>query len=138
MVTSTARSTGLLEAGGELRWVYDPDPAKVKAFQERYPQAKEAARAFDEIFEDKEIKSGGGGGRFPPSAVLSVAACSMRARIISRTRPPFTTLAQLADAREPPSKRTGRKYMVYYSERLHVECAVFAGELIRQGAIGRV
>jgi len=28
--------------------------------------------------------------------------------------------------------------MVYYSERLHVECAVQAGELIRQGAIGRV
>ena len=28
--------------------------------------------------------------------------------------------------------------MVYYSERLHVECAVYAGELIREGAIGRV
>ncbi len=28
--------------------------------------------------------------------------------------------------------------MVYYSERLHVECAVFAGDLIEQGAIGRV
>ena len=28
--------------------------------------------------------------------------------------------------------------MVYYSERLHVECAVFAGDLVRQGAIGRV
>jgi predicted dehydrogenase len=28
--------------------------------------------------------------------------------------------------------------MCYYSERLHVESAVFAGELIEQGAIGRV
>ena len=28
--------------------------------------------------------------------------------------------------------------MVYYSERLHVECAVRAGQLIEQGAIGRV
>jgi predicted dehydrogenase len=28
--------------------------------------------------------------------------------------------------------------MVYYSERLHSESAVFAGQLIRQGAIGRV
>lgn len=28
--------------------------------------------------------------------------------------------------------------MVYYSERLHVECAVFAGDLIDQGTIGRV
>ena len=30
------------------------------------------------------------------------------------------------------------KYLVYYSERLHVESAVYAGELIKQGAIGRV
>ena len=28
--------------------------------------------------------------------------------------------------------------MVYYSERLHVESAVYAGQLIEQGAIGRV
>ena len=35
-------------------------------------------------------------------------------------------------------KETGLKYYVYYSERLHVEGAVFAGELIKQGAIGKV
>jgi predicted dehydrogenase len=28
--------------------------------------------------------------------------------------------------------------MVYFSERLHVECAMFAGDLVRDGAIGRV
>ena len=28
--------------------------------------------------------------------------------------------------------------MVYYSERLHSECAVYAGDLIREGAIGSV
>ena len=28
--------------------------------------------------------------------------------------------------------------MVYYSERLHVECAMHAGDLVRGGAIGRV
>jgi predicted dehydrogenase len=28
--------------------------------------------------------------------------------------------------------------MVYYSERLHVECAIHAGVLVRQGVIGRV
>ena len=50
---------------------------------------------------------------------------------------PFTSLDQLEKARAVVA-RTGRKYMVYYSERLHVECAVFAGELIAGGAIGRV
>ncbi|TAG30713.1 MAG: gfo/Idh/MocA family oxidoreductase, partial [Verrucomicrobia bacterium] len=34
--------------------------------------------------------------------------------------------------------RTGRKYAVYFSERLHVESAMYATELVQQGAIGRV
>ena len=33
---------------------------------------------------------------------------------------------------------TGRKYAVNYSERLQVEAAVYAGELVKAGAIGRV
>ena len=35
-------------------------------------------------------------------------------------------------------RETGRIFAVYYSERLHVEAAVHAGQLIRDGAIGRV
>jgi predicted dehydrogenase len=50
---------------------------------------------------------------------------------------PFTSLDQLDEARRVVEE-TGRKYAVYYSERLHVECAVFAGDLIHQGVIGRV
>ena len=34
--------------------------------------------------------------------------------------------------------QTGKKYAVYYSERVHVESAVFAGQLVHDGAIGRV
>jgi predicted dehydrogenase len=50
---------------------------------------------------------------------------------------PFTSAAQLEEARRCV-RETGRKYAVYFSERLHVECAMFAGDLIEQGAIGRV
>jgi predicted dehydrogenase len=50
---------------------------------------------------------------------------------------PFTAIEQLAEARQVV-KSTGRKYMVYFSERLHVECAMHAGDLIHGGAIGRV
>jgi predicted dehydrogenase len=50
---------------------------------------------------------------------------------------PFTRMEQLQEARRR-FEETRRKYMVYYSERLHVECAVFAGRLIQEGAIGRV
>ncbi len=50
---------------------------------------------------------------------------------------PFTTLAQLEETKKVVEE-TGQKYMVYYSERIHVESAVFAGELVKQGAIGKV
>jgi predicted dehydrogenase len=50
---------------------------------------------------------------------------------------PLTTLEQLEIAKAKV-KETGKKYAVYYSERLHTESAVFAGQLIEQGAIGRV
>jgi predicted dehydrogenase len=50
---------------------------------------------------------------------------------------PFTTLDQL-DRAKAVVARTGRKYAVYYSERLHVESAMFATDLVAGGAIGRV
>jgi predicted dehydrogenase len=50
---------------------------------------------------------------------------------------PLTTLDQLAAARKATA-RTGRKYAVYYSERIHVEAAVLAEQLVERGAIGRV
>ena len=50
---------------------------------------------------------------------------------------PFTTLDQLELARKKVAA-TGRKYMVCYSERLSSESAWQAGELIREGVIGRI
>jgi predicted dehydrogenase len=50
---------------------------------------------------------------------------------------PFTSLAQLQEARQVAAS-TGCKYAVYYAERLHNDAAWRAGELINQGAIGRV
>src|SRR5882757_2557364 len=46
---------GLIEAGAELKWVYDPDPKKVEAFRAKFPQAK-VARSFDEVLADQDIK----------------------------------------------------------------------------------
>jgi predicted dehydrogenase len=129
------QTNGLLEAGGELKWVFDPDPEKVGNFMGKYPGAR-VARSLDEILEDPDVK-----------LVAAAAVPSERGAIGCRVmeggkdyftdKTPFTTLEQLALARETAG-RTGGKYMVYYSERLHVECAVHAGELIGQGVIGRV
>ena len=49
----------------------------------------------------------------------------------------FTTMEQL-DETKRVVKETGQKFWVYFSERLHVEGAVFAGQLIKDGTIGEV
>jgi len=48
-----------------------------------------------------------------------------------------TTLQQLAEVRRA-IKETGRKFAIMYSERLEVPAAVMAGQLVHDGAIGRV
>jgi predicted dehydrogenase len=129
------QTNGLLEAGGELKWVYDPDPAKVADFQKRHPQVK-AAQSLDEILNDKDI-------RLVAAAAVPNERGPIGCRVLDAgkdyftDKTPFTSLEQLAEARAEVT-RTGGKYMVYYSERLHVECAIFAGELIQSGEIGRV
>ena len=126
---------GLAEAGGTLKWVYDPDPAKVEALLKEHPGAR-AARSEAEILEDPEV-------RLVAGAAVTSERCALGLRVMDAgkdyftDKAPFTTLEQLDSAKKKAAE-TGKKYMVYYSERLHVECAVYAGDLIEQGAIGRV
>lgn len=52
-------------------------------------------------------------------------------------KPGFTTLDQLSKARSV-QKETGRIYSICFSERLEVRAAERAGQLVMQGAIGKV
>lgn len=129
------QTNGLVEAGGDLKWVYDPDPAKVEAFRGKFPNVQ-VARSLDEVLQDPEV-------RLVAAAAVPSERGPLGVRVMNHgkdyftDKTPFTTLEQL-DAARKTAAETGRKYMVYYSERLHVESAVFAGQLIEQGAIGRV
>ncbi len=126
---------GLVEAGATLKWVYDPDPAKVEGFLEKFPDAKKAD-SLDQVLEDAEVK-----------LIAAAAVPSERSELGNKVlrsgkdyftdKTPFTTLAQLEETKKVVQE-TGQKYMVYFSERLHVESAVFAGDLIKEGAIGDV
>ena len=126
---------GLIEAGGTLKWAYDADAQKVEAFRRKYPQVR-VARSFDEILGDPDV-------RLVAAAAVPCDRGPLGCRVMAAgkdyftDKAPFTGLDQLAQAREAV-RQTGRKYMVYYSERLHVECAMHAGDLIQGGAIGRV
>jgi predicted dehydrogenase len=131
----SGQCSALAEAGGTLKWIYEPDAKKHGAFLKRYPGVK-VARALDEILADAEVK-----------LVTAAAITSERGPVGCRVmeagkdyftdKAPFTTLEQLAQARAVVA-RTGRKYFVYYGERLTSEAAMFATELVQAGVLGRV
>ena len=125
----------MIRGGGVLTAFYAADPTQVAAFQKRYPGVR-LARSEDEIVEDKTIK-----------LVLSAAVPALRAPLgikVMRAgkdylsdKAAIITLKQLADVRAA-IKATGRKFGIMYSERLEVPAAVMAGQMVHDGAIGRV
>lgn len=128
-------TNGLLDAGATLKWVYDPDPAKMQALKARYPQVR-LAESEEQVLADPAVKLVAGACVTSERAALGVRV--MRAgKDYFTDKAPLTTLEQLAMVKNVVAE-TGRKYAVNYSERLQVEAAVYAGELVKAGAIGRV
>ncbi|MGP5387672.1 Gfo/Idh/MocA family protein [Brachybacterium tyrofermentans] len=126
---------GLIGAGGTPKWVYDPQPERATAFAEQFPGVK-IAGSEEEILADDEVL-------LVAAAAVPADRAALGIRVMEAgkdyftDKTPLTTLDQLAEAKAAV-ERTGRKYMVYYSERLHVEAAVLAGQYIDRGAIGEV
>ncbi len=126
---------GLIEAGAVCKAVYDSDPERAADFVQRYPGSV-VVESEDELFNDPEIQMIASAGVPCDRGPLGVRV--MKAgKDYFVDKSPFTTFEQLEAARQTVAE-TGKKYMVYYSERLHVESAVFTGQLVEQGAIGRV
>ncbi|MDR1190681.1 MAG: Gfo/Idh/MocA family oxidoreductase [Verrucomicrobiales bacterium] len=128
---------GLLEAGGTLKYVYDPDADRAAAFAKQYENSGvKIAPSLEHLLADADV-------RLVASAAVPCARGPLGCRVMAAGKDyftdkcPFTTLAQLAEARSV-SAATGRKYMVYYSERVHVESAWHADSLVREGAIGQL
>ncbi len=126
---------GLINAGARIKWVFDKDVEKINAFLKKFPDAK-LAHSEEEVLADEEIQ-------LVAAAAIPSERSALGIRVMKAgkdyftDKAPFTTLEQLYQVQQVVNE-TKQKYMVYYSERLHVESAVFAGQLIQQGAIGRV
>lgn len=126
---------GLIAAGAVLAWVYDPVPEHIAAFRAQFPQAR-VARSFAEILADPAV-------RLVTAAAVPSDRCEVGCTVMKAgkdyltDKPPFTTLAQLNEARRVATS-TGRKYAVFFGDRLGVECAVHAGRLIDEGALGKI
>jgi predicted dehydrogenase len=121
--------------GGELVAAWGGEDDKLAAFGKRYPGVK-MAKTQDEILQDPSVQ-----------LVLTSQVASERAGIAVRAmknvkdvlsdKPGLTTLEQLADVRKTIDE-TRRIYAIMYSELLEVKAAVYAGELVKQGAVGKV
>ncbi|KAF0096189.1 MAG: oxidoreductase domain-containing protein [Puniceicoccaceae bacterium 5H] len=128
---------GLIAAGGTCKYLYDPNAERFEPLRELIDaHGIQIADRFEQLLEDPEL-------HLVTSAAIPNLRCEIGLRVLEAgkdyftDKAPFTTLEQLAEARRAVTQ-TGRKYMVCYSERLVNESAWQAGELIRQGVIGRV
>lgn len=126
---------GLIEAGAELKWVYDDDPEKVKGFQKRFPDVR-VARTEQEVYEDESV-------RLIATAAISSERYKVGLKAMDHgkdfftAKPAFTTLEQLELIRKK-IKQTNKKCAIYYSERLKEDSHIFAERAIENGMIGRV
>lgn len=121
--------------GGKLVSVYGNDAKQIADFRAKFGDAK-VARSEEEILGDKSIQLILGAPIPDLRAPLGVRAMKAGKDYLA-DKPGIVTLEQLEEVRRTVAS-TGRKFAIMYSERLEVRSAVYAGELVRQGAIGKV
>jgi len=125
----------LINGGGSLVAVYAKEPELLRGFTRRYPNVKVASNE-DEILEDESIQ-------LVASASIPVDRAPLGIRVMQAgkdfmaDKPGIVTLSQFKAVRKVREK-TGRIYTIMYSERLGNPASVYAGELVKSGAIGKV
>lgn len=130
-----SQTEAVLKGGGEFVSFYAKEPDLAAAFSKRFPQAKQV-KSEKEILEDKSI-------HLVLSAIIPDQRAPLGIRVMQHgkdymaDKPGITSLEQLEEVRRV-QKETGRIYSIMYSERLENRATVKAGELVKEGAIGKV
>ena len=130
-----AMTNGLLEAGADLGWVYDEDQNKVKEFIRAYPQARTAS-SIEQILSDAGIA-------LVASAIKPSQRCELGLAVLEGGKHYFCDKPGMLSLQETmlvarACEKTGKRYFVYFGERIHVEGALYAQKLIEEGALGDV
>ena len=121
--------------GGQLVSVFAKEPDLLAAFVKKYPDVK-VAGSEAEILEEKSIHLILSSGIASERAPLGIRAMKHDKDFLS-DKPGITTLEQLAEARKV-QKETKKIFSIMYSEHFENKSTVKAGELVKQGAIGKV
>lgn len=128
---------GMLDAGATLvAWTTGEETPEAvrKKFQETYPDLP--ARPMEAILEDESIALVLSAGINSERADVAVAAM-LHGKDVLVDKPGCTSLEQLADIQRTVGE-TGRRWIVSFSERVSVESATLADQLIAEGRIGKV
>jgi len=130
-----SQTEAVLKGGGEFVSFYAKEPDLAAAFSKRFPQAKQV-KSEKEILEDQSI-------HLVLSAIIPDQRAPLGIRVMQHgkdymaDKPGITSLEQLEEVRRV-QKETRRIYSIMYSERLENRATVKAGELVKEGAIGKV
>jgi predicted dehydrogenase len=125
----------VVRGGGELISFHAKEQDLSDAFLKRYPTAKRVSDE-QEILKDASIQ-------LVLSSIIPDERAPLGIRVMQAgkdymaDKPGITTLEQLAAVRKV-QKQTGRIYSIMYSERFENRATVKAGELVKEGAIGKV
>ncbi|WP_047492454.1 Gfo/Idh/MocA family protein [Terriglobus sp. TAA 43] len=125
----------IIRGGGKLVAWHGAEPNKIARFAKAFPNVKQA-HSEEEILNDKSIHLVLSSTIANERAPLGIRAMKAGKDFLS-DKPGATTLEQVEAIRKTV-KETGRIYAILYSELLEVKAAVYAGELVKQGKIGRV
>ena len=125
----------LKTAGAQFAAFHAVEDDLAAAFAAKYPEAKRVADP-KAILEDASIAVVVTAAIPADRAAISIAAMQHGKDVLS-DKPGMTTFAQLEEIKRV-QKETGRIYSVMYSEHFEVRATVEAGNLIAQGAIGKV
>ena len=126
---------GLVEAGATVTHVWDPDQEKLADFVKAFPSA-EAVSSDEAIFDNPGIDLVATAA-IPSDRSIIITKALMAGKHAFSDKPAMTDLDQLEAVRSAV-RLSGKRFGVYFSERLHVEAASYADNLIAEGSIGKV
>lgn len=129
-----AMTNGLLEAGASIRYVYDDDPLKVKKFVETYPEAV-PAQSVQQIL-DSSCDLVAGAARPDRRFEIGMKVLESGKHYFS-DKPGFLKPENVREVRTA-CRKYNKKYYVYFGERVHVEGAVMAQQMIDDGLLGEI
>jgi predicted dehydrogenase len=128
-------TNSVINGGGELVAVYAKEPELIAAFTKAFPQVK-VASSEKEILEDNSIQLILSSGIPVERGPLGIEVMK-HGKDYLVDKPGITTLEQLAEVKKV-QKETKRIYSIMFSERFENKATVKAGELIKEGLIGKV